>query len=451
MHRISVLRRAVLVCFLVYFCRTVRADSVGVDFSLSRGPMQYRGSGFLHSFDNTVPDSLIAPLKPRLLRDRPDGANGSGAFGNYSRAQSLGAAMQIVLSDGYNNYQAPWPGGANGDDWAPWENYVTNTVLRATTSNAKFQYDIWNEPDIGYFWAPDPAQYLETWKRGVQRIRLLDPTATIVGPSISSYGSTRLSVKDFLTYAKTNNVLPDVLSWHEFSGAFGTRVDDVRQFMTANGINIPRISLNEIISASDMAKPGILPRYFGQLERYNIESSTHACWLEPDGTDNCDNGSLNGLLTPTKQKRATWWTYERYAKMVGTAATATNGSTVDAVASYENGAAYVLVGRFRSSSDTSADLLLENLDDIANLVLGGQVHVLAERIADSGFNASSGPVTMLDGIYSVTNGQLLLTLPNFSSYDSYFVTLTATVPEPLALLPLLGGLALLRRRRRRVA
>ncbi len=106
--------------------------------------------------------------------------NGSGAFGNYTRAQSLGAVMQIVLSDGWTDYKAPWPG--DDGNWLPWENDITNTVVRATLDNKAFQYDIWNEPDIGYFWSPG----------GAVRLGASPPTLT---PRQSS--SRTLSAKSF--------------------------------------------------------------------------------------------------------------------------------------------------------------------------------------------------------------------------------------------------------------
>jgi MYXO-CTERM domain-containing protein len=433
--------------------RWANADQASVDFSIAVRPMSHAGSGFLHSFTPTSPsDALIAPLKPQLFRDWPDGGDGGGAFNNYARATALGAKMQVVVSDGYSNYTT-FPG--DNADYSNWENYCRNLAIRATVAGAHLQYDIWNEPDIGYFWNRPETQFLETWKRGYQAIRLIDPLATIVGPSLSNFNSTseidvnKSQFKVFIDYAKANNVLPDILSWHEFSGSFPARVDDARAYLAANSINISRFSLNEIVSSSDMTKAGVLPRYFAQLERAGIESVTHACWDEPSGVNNGNNQSLDGLLTAdTKQPRSTWWTYERYGKMSGTTAESTNGSTVDAVASFEAGKAYILMGRFRTTTDTSADVLLQHLDFVNNLIKDGKIHILAERIDDSGFNAATAPLAILDADYPIVNNQLLLTLPNFGVYDSYFLTITSPVPEPSALGTAMLAALLLRRRRR---
>ncbi|HEX8521660.1 MAG TPA: hypothetical protein VF669_05335 [Tepidisphaeraceae bacterium] len=441
----------------LFLAGIARADSTLVDFSIGIRPMTHAGSGFLHSFTPTTPaDNLIAPLKPQLFRDWPVGGDGGGALNNYNRATALGAKMQVVVSDGYSNYTS-FPGDNN--DYSGWENYCKNLALQATlkAGPGKFQYDIWNEPDIGYFWSRPESQFLETWKRGYQTIRTIDPLAIIVGPSLSNYNSVseidaaRTQFKVFVDYAKTNNVLPNIISWHEFSGNFPSRVDDARAYLAQNNININRFSLNEIVSSTDMTRPGVLPRYFAQLERAGIESVTHACWVEsPTGIDNGSNQSLDGLLTAdTKQPRSTWWTYERYGRMEGTTVQTTNtGTTLDAVASFEDGAAYILLGRYRSTTATTADVLFDHLDFVTNLTRNGKIHVLAERIDDSGFNASAGPVTVFDADYSVIGNQFILSLPQFGSYDSYFLTLTTPTPEPTAAVISLSLFLLTSRRRR---
>lgn len=410
------------------------AEQALVDFSITAAPMTHRGSGFLHSIDGTGPsDDLIAAVKPQMFRDRPDGGNGGGIFAQYDRLKGLGVKhFQVVISDGFNgDYAGPYP----GDDgtYLAWENYVTNLVLRAKQANVKLEYDIWNEPDIGYFWRRDEATFRETWKRAVNRIRLLDPEATIVGPSFATYGD---GVKNFLLNAKADNVLPDVLAWHEFGSFFNARVTNARTFMAANGIDINRISLNEIVGtatfdgAPQWQSPGPLPRYFLNIERSDIESAAHACWGEPDGGDNCENASLNGLLTAdTKQPRSTYWVYERYGQMSGTVAGFKQGvvrndagiATFDGLATKDDGVAHVLFGRTRSTDGSDVEVKLTNLDQVANLVRDGAVRVTGEVIADTKTAASSGPVITRDRIMRVADGQVVVPVPGFGNADAYFL------------------------------
>ena len=404
-----------------------RAEQVSVDFQSSIRPLTHAGSGFLHSFSTTAPpDNLIVPIKPQLFRSYPESGN-TGIFPTYDRATAMSADTQIVVSDAYG-YDALLPG--DGGSWTAWEDLCHEIVNHAALEGKTVQYDLWNEPDEGIFWNRSKEQWLETWKRGVQAIRALDPSATIVGPSVSNYNNTILPMHEFLTYARDNNVLPNVISWHQFSGDFTTEVNDLRTFAAAQGINVDRISLNEIVDQIDINKAGVMPRFFGQIERNRIESAARSCWDESPGVNSCFNNSLDGLLTnDANLPRSTWWTYERFGKMTGTSVSTIDSESLGSVASRDTGAAYILLGRFDiPDNGNAAQLLLNNLDDIANLIVNGQVHVRAERIVDSGLAASAGPITTINANFSVAGGTLLVSLPNFSTYDAYFVTLTAPLP-----------------------
>ena len=403
------------------------AEQISVDFQSPIRLLTHAGSGFLHSFTTSTPtDNLVIPLRPQLFRSYPESGD-SGAFPTYDRAAAMGAKTQLVVSDAYG-YESPLPG--DGGSWVAWEDLCRELVNHATLEGKAVQYDLWNEPDIDLFWSGSKEQWLETWKRGVQAIRALDPAATIVGPSMSSYSNAFLPMHEFLTYARDNSVLPNVISWHQFNGNFTADVNDLRAFTAAQGININRISLNEIVDQVDTTKPGVLPRYFAQIERNGIESAVHSCWDESPGVNACLNGSLDGLLTSdTKQPRSTWWTYERYGKMTGTSVSTVNSETLDAVASRDTGAAYILLGRFDvPDAGNDAQLFLTNLGSIADLIQNGKIHVLAERIVDSGLAASVGSVTTINANFTVANGQLIISLPNFNAFDAYFVTLIAPLP-----------------------
>ena len=364
-------------------------------------------------------------------------------------------SYQVVVSDA-TNYKSPWPGDKN--NWTSWENTAKSLAQQALSQNKEVMFDIWNEPDMaGEFWGRNKTQWLETWKRGVNAIRSVDPTATIVGPSVSSYNNSFLGMKDFLTYAKANNVLPNVISWHSFGSYITGEVNDLKSIGTSLGVDVSRISINESLAEAEAYRPGAIPDYMAEIESNRIESSARSCW----GT--CFNNSLDGLLTTANKPRSTWWVYERYGRMSGESVATTGATSLNVVASKDTGLAYALVGRFAQSS-SKAQILLDNLDDVQSLLQNGKVHVLAERIANSNTSASTGPTVTINADYTVTNGQLLLTLPNFgSSYDAYAITLSpirtsllsvsGAIPEPssISLFLLCGSWAALSFRQRRSA
>ena len=58
-------------------------------------------------------------------------------------------------------------------------------------------------------------------------------------------------IQNFLLFCQANNCLPDILNWHDGWETMGdyklipNHVALMRSWMSANGINIPRIGMNE--------------------------------------------------------------------------------------------------------------------------------------------------------------------------------------------------------------
>ena len=329
--KISGLLSVTLAAALMVSSAAARADTITVDMNSVQGNVNYAGSGFLHGFNDVTPSSsLITPLKPKLFRTGP-----ANAFKSYARAKSFGIPhLQLALSDS-RAYQAPWPGD-NGD-WNTWLNLVTNVINQAKANGQTFEWDLWNEPDAGGFWRASRAQFFETWTRTFKKVRELNPSAVIVGPSIANYGDGSW-MRAFLLHAKATGTLPNILSWHEFDSggaSFEKDTADVRAFMAQNGINIPRISINEYLGNNESLPPGVLVDFLAAIGRTKIESAAHSCWpVEAGTTWNCNTFNLDGILTlPDKQPRAQWWVYKAYADMAGTLVNTTPSvATIDAIA-----------------------------------------------------------------------------------------------------------------------
>ncbi len=422
----------------------LRAETVTVDLSVGQGAPTYAGSGFLHGMDATNPPAaIIDPLKSRMFRTGYGYEDSLASPAFYARAKSYGASIQYEPSDFYNHTYhvfgsgtgGVWPGD-NGN-WTNWENFVAAEVNSAKAKGLTLQWDIWNEPDGAFFWARSQAQFFETYRRAVVKIRSIDPNATIVGPSIAYYGTgSGLGqwLKSFLLYAKANNVLPNILSWHELDGTGVSMVTkdvtDIRQFMVANGINISRISLNEIVAPNELSAPGVLVHYLAAIGRLGVESAGHACWHEENNIDNCNNLSLDGILTTTdKSPRPQWWVYKGYADITGTLVGVTPGATTDAVAGRDSGSkkAQIVLGRNdRSAAPTTASIetIIKNISASAPyLINGGKVHVVAKRIPLTYYASLPSPLSVIDADYTVFNDQISVFL-NFSPPDAYTITLT---------------------------
>ena len=410
------------ICLLLILASTCLAQEVvTIDLSADRGPATHRASGFLHAMTATVPEpSLVDPLKPKLFRMWAEDwhGKGEGAFANYARVKKLGARMQVVVSDSTGYPQdGVWPG--DDGNWTGWESLVENLVKRAREKRYTFKWDIWNEPNIGYFWKRDQARFFETWIHGYRKIRSVDPKAVIIGPSISGYD--RKYLEAFLLHMKANDALPDKLAWHEFGDPkkIPAHADEMRAFMKAQGIKPLPICLNEIINSKQATSPGVTVHYLANLERAGVDGACHACWGdETAGVSACENQSLDGILThPDKQPRSTWWAYKGYADVTGRLIDLRPSATVDGVAGIDpkTKMVHVVLGRDGKESGPV---------DVEFLNGSGKVFVHAERIPASGWKALVSPEVATVNADTAEPNRVRVTLPDLSPSDAYIIRLS---------------------------
>lgn len=118
---------------------------------------------------------------------------------------------------------------------ASWQAFVTALVQHA---RAQIQnYEIWNEPDFYGFWGGNLDQMVHLGDMAARIIRANQPTAKIVGPAVTIYGSKWL--QSFLAKIPRGDL--DVVSFHGYppvnTGPEGivTITNMMRQSMSASG------------------------------------------------------------------------------------------------------------------------------------------------------------------------------------------------------------------------
>ena len=400
--------------------------TITVDFSQTCGPVTYRASGLLHSVStSTLTDEIIKPVVPRLFR-----GDISEVPRLYNRLTSVGVTYkQSVLSDYY--YEGPIPGDDN--NWNDWENRCASEATRDKNSGRQIQYDVWNEPDGGYFWPRSLDQFKETWRRGVVKLRAANPNAVIVGPSISGWSASWIT--DFLTYCKSNYVLPNALSWHELGGSpagIVAHTNTARQIITNLDVGgtVTLFSINELVPYANHTAPGQALAFLGGVERASaqgapaIQSAALSVWE--------DGYILDGMLDQSGNRRSLWYAYKFYGDLKGVMISCPGAVPYDGVASYDAGATsnagassgLVALGEYQGTTETLS-INFSNLP--ADLTPGGQVHVRVSRIANSAASASSGPVTQMDANFSVSGNAFTLSLPSPGAYGAYAIQLTPVV------------------------
>jgi Glycosyl hydrolases family 39 len=401
-------------------------ETVTVVYSANNGPATYRASGFLHGMNSTSPiTGDITPLKPQTLRS--DYTVWGADTGTYARAVSLGITNHInILGDWWiGNYGGYNPSGARivtSSNMANWNSMVALAVNTAISNGQTFQWEPWNEPDLTEFWTGTEAQYQAMWQNAVNTIRGISGSQTIVGPSTScGYCSW---ATDLLAFAKTNNVLPTIVNWHEANG--NNIASDTASFVSYLGTNEPSLanslSINEYVSNSDNYLPGANIHYVAAIERAGpaILESGHTCWSTADCGQGGSSPSLDGFTN--NGRIANWYAYQAYANITGNIVGVTPSADVDGVAGSDSasGQAFSVFGI--DNTTATVNFVFTNIPSY--LVGGGNVHVTAYLLANDSGAGSTGPTQTIDTDYAVSSSSITVTYANLAPYQVAIIQLT---------------------------
>lgn len=388
-------------------------------------------NGFLHSLDEWqhVPDGAITALKPSWFRIA------AGNIALQTRATRLGGKVELVLSDAYGYPFNHWKGQG-----APWENNGKNwerhvRKMGRLHAGSAVYWDIWNEPDARAwnktrFWSGNRAQFFETYRRAYHILRReLASKAMIGGPSFANYEHDDLVA--FLNYCNKNNLEVNFLSWHE-SGEVGEADADPASIakhlseMKKLALAYPRLQIKEVL-INESVGPDI-HLYTGDilgvlyyLEKGGAAGTNRACWDASDHSNNCYNGSLDGLIVPaTKRPRAAWWAYKIYADTLTNRVKATPVDA-DLALFAARIPALVLLGYFDQHQPASARLILKNLPEAG--FTQDTVLVNVYRIPATGEAPLEKPILVSRNRIDVINGNATVNILNLQPHEGYLLKL----------------------------
>lgn len=390
-----------------------------VNLSSSQGAVTYGASGSLYALaENGTPGyEMLSGLKVQSIgqmapggTQHPDGDANVVAPEFWSED---GQQLQVYVQDYYPTWPYTNPGITS------YLNVVTTVVdsIKNEPNAGKYVLVPFNEPDWIWYGTSGSAltNFENDWKTVYQKIRSLWPSAQIAGPSFSAYNAS--AYQSFFTFAKENNVLPNLVTWHELSNIFSdwyTNYDSFKSIESSLGINIP-ININEYgRSSGDMGIPGQMIQYIARFENSRVQGNM-ASW----GTI----GDIGETLTDSFAKASAWYLYRWYGERTGndvavTLPSLTGALQATASLSSDGQQAYVILG----GSSGSTDVVIQG---ISSTSLGSTVHVTVSTLADSGANASSGPTTTSSGNYSVSGGEITVTIPNMAAANAYQINVTA--------------------------
>lgn len=386
-------------------------------------PVSHVAAGGLYALaeNNRPADNLLLPLRLNTLTQpaprvgqRPNGQPpGGDALLVAPQATRVGAAEYIRMPDIYPDFPYQW---VSWNDWLSKVDTQVNDRLAATGTSNITGWELWNEPD--WTWNTSAAgSFNAGWVRTYQRVRARDTLTPIVGPSTAYYNESWM--RSFLTHARDNNALPDIICWHELSGSanIAANIANYRALERSLGISPRRISINEYATTTEVDQPGSVASYIAKFERGGVDNAHRAFWYE--------YGTVNGL-TVNNQPTGSWWLYKWYGEMAGNMITTTPRAQtgLDGFASYDPSRriVHVIFGGESGANQVRVTGLSP---------LGGQVRVLVESTPAAGRHTQvSTPTTISNTTATVTNGELTVTVPNMNATSGYHIVIQPTSDVP---------------------
>ncbi|WP_330285698.1 CBM35 domain-containing protein [Streptomyces sp. NBC_00576] len=403
---------------------------VTVDLAASEGPVTLGANGTLYGLsDDGVPsDAMLAPLKITSISQKPEGGaqhpNGDALTVSKSFFRNGGGEINVMMQDIY----AKWPYEDLGiEDYLPKVDKIVKEVA-ADPNSEHFVYIPFNEPDQIWYnlGTSNQAQYevnrdrfLKDWKTVYQRIRAIDPDARIAGPNESGYHPRLLT--DFLAFAKRENVLPQVMTWHELDSSslknFQGNYDNYRSIERQLGIAPLKINIDEYANRRDLSVPGQLAQWVSMFERNKVYAN-QAYW---DAA-----GNLDGNVVRSNIPNGGWWFFRWYAGLTGNTVQVTppQANTIDTLqglASYDKKRrqAQVLLG----GSAGDADVVVQN---VSRSAFGRTVTATVAEAAWSGYEGQHATPRVLarTKVKVAADGTVTVPLRGLHKMSAYRIVLT---------------------------
>ena len=431
---------------------------VAVDGDVAVGPATRKATGFLHGFGSATSPARIAALRPTSWR-------GSGGQSQQLQTSLYANTTTEIISDywiraTYNPQRGggmlPW------EDWNRYSNFVTNFVATAKQQGwAPTFWEVQNEPDSWLGYAPgvhaNIADILRVFQVGYAAVKRADPSAKVIGPSLSGFLERHnparpelLDMTTFLDFSAREGLHWDAIAWHETEPdympvaerrpeAIPGHVARLRQMLAARPqLGHPLIFVNEYMYPANIDVPGWRVGYVAALEQANVDVASMSCPLSTPGDDGCFEPSLDRLLeNDGSTPRPGYWVMAFYANMLGQRlATWSSDQHLSAFAtrlSAGSGPVQVLLGRHVTCTTAVNPLCHDPLSQtpppvnltVAVRVGGGDrsAVVAIQHIPDAN-RSMLLPETPKLSTVPIVGGVARVPVNNFTDGEAYAITVT---------------------------
>ncbi|TDC51051.1 cellulosome protein [Jiangella ureilytica] len=391
------------------------AQQLVVDLDERTGPFLGAGSGTLYGLsDDGVPsDNTLEPLRLHSIAQKPPAGaqhpNGDALVVAGPFFRNGGEYVQIYVQDMYAQWTYENPGGVVPCNDVCFANYMEKLAwvvdqVTARPDADRFVYVPFNEPDhIWYSLSTNNATayrtrmdaFLRHWKQAVEYIRANHPGARVAGMNDATFR--QRNYRDFLTFARDNDVLPDLTTWHQLpsnsldpasGNYFRSTYATYRALEQELGVDPIPIDINEYGGNRDLTVPGQLIKWTAMFEEAKVAAGGKAYWTAA--------GGQAGDVVQTNKPGGGWWFYKMYADLHGgdtVAVSRPDTTTVDAldaiaVVDDDRRQARIVTGGTADPVDVVVNGVEEEL-------FGDTVHVEVRATTWSGQNSDAPPPEVL--------------------------------------------------------
>lgn len=413
----------------------VAAETLTVDLGTETGPFHGGASGTLYGlYGDGVPSrAVVEGMYVRTVATKAqDGVQHPGADGLEilpSFVAAGGRDVYLYMTDILRGFPYEWPGATGEERLAGFKESIrkqVEQVLMMGELASHVVYVPFNEPEGNMFgegewsydrtsWRTDPRHYFAAWRDVYRMIKDRHPDARIAGPNTCVLYP---EIKGFLRFAKENDVLPDVITWHELSSPaeVRTNVAEYRAWERELGIGPLPVNLNEYAHNYHLSVPGQMIQWISAIEESKVDADM-AYWNIA--------GNLNDSAVEANKANGQWWLFNAYGQLTGNtvAVTAPHPNvqyTLQGVATLDRDKrqARVLFG----GADGAAEVVVERIDPD---VFGATVHARLQEIPWTGqLGASGRPLVVREGELPVVNGRLALPLTGLDAMSAYQLILS---------------------------
>ncbi|MER6206408.1 cellulosome protein [Streptomyces sp. NPDC001642] len=411
------------------------SGTLTIDLGTDTGPFHGGASGTLYGLygDGVPTRTAVEGMYVRTVATKAqDGLQHPGADAlEILRpfVEAGGQDVYVYMGDIYRGFPYEWPGATGAERLADFTARIRRQVEQVLTLGAYRSHVVYvpfNEPEGNMFgteewsydrtsWRTDPHHYFTAWRDTYRLIKELDPGARIAGPNTCLLYD---EVRGFLEFAKTEDVLPDVITWHELTAPdeIRTSVAKYRAMERELGIGPLPVNINEYAHNYHLSVPGQMIQWIAAIEECKVDADM-AYW-------NID-GNLNDSVVEANKGNGQWWLFNAYGQFTGNTvqvnAPCPNVQyTLQGVAALDRAKrqARVLFG----GGGGSADVVFEHVDPE---IFGTTVHARLLEIPWTGqVGASAQPLRHADHELPVVDGEVTLRLTDLDEMSAYQVILS---------------------------